>query len=73
MTLMTRDLGPRVERDAEGRIVGAAETLRAGLLVVGRRLREERAADIRSGRPHRRLSNVELRALLAVDEAEMRG
>ena len=63
--------GRAVELDARGRPVDRAALERRGLLVVGRRLREERDRDDRAGRRHRPLSAVERRALLAVQAEEL--
>jgi hypothetical protein len=44
--------------------------LRRGLLIIGKRIREERDRDRRLGRAHRPLSHAEHLAWLAVMEAQ---
>lgn len=54
-----------VELDSRGHVVDRAESMKRGLLVIGRRLLAEREACVRARRSMRPLSNTERRALHA--------
>jgi hypothetical protein len=64
--------GYEVASDGQ-RPIGRDNSGRYGLLKIGRDLIAERARADREGRPYRKLTRIELRALLAVEEADIEG
>lgn len=57
------EVDPRIERDAQGHLVTAAELRHRGQITIGLRLLEERERDTLARRAHRKLSMTEMRCL----------